>query len=118
MSAARLAEIANDLPGRDRKAEHIRLALDPKMQLGADFFAEYGFEHQALTFVVGETFLGPVLLFLHLVTLFWFWSFRGAANTIKLIVAPPIKCAFPATDRNKGAYAFPRTLGEFANFFW
>jgi isopentenyl-diphosphate delta-isomerase len=46
--AAAPSEIANDLPGRDRKAEHIRLALDQKMQLGADFFAEYGFEHQAL----------------------------------------------------------------------
>jgi isopentenyl-diphosphate delta-isomerase len=37
-----------DLPGRDRKAEHIRLALDPGMQLGTDFFADYSFEHRAL----------------------------------------------------------------------
>jgi len=51
VSAASLtaaANPANDLPGRDRKAEHIRLALDPRMQLGADLFAEYVFEHQAL----------------------------------------------------------------------
>jgi isopentenyl-diphosphate delta-isomerase len=33
---------------RDRKAEHIRLALDPRMQLGHSFFDEYGFEHEAL----------------------------------------------------------------------
>jgi isopentenyl-diphosphate delta-isomerase len=37
-----------DLPGRDRKAEHIRLALEERMQLGVDFFSEYTFEHQAL----------------------------------------------------------------------
>ena len=52
MSTAPLLELganaANDLPGRDRKAEHIRLALDPRMQLGADYFAEYSFAHQAL----------------------------------------------------------------------
>lgn len=33
---------------RDRKAEHIRLALDPGMQLGHSFFDEYRFEHEAL----------------------------------------------------------------------
>ncbi len=33
---------------RDRKAEHIRLALDPGMQLGHSFFDEYSFEHEAL----------------------------------------------------------------------
>ncbi|HEY0781715.1 MAG TPA: type 2 isopentenyl-diphosphate Delta-isomerase [Thermoanaerobaculia bacterium] len=33
---------------RDRKAEHIRLALDPRMQLGASAFDAYQFEHQAL----------------------------------------------------------------------
>ena len=33
---------------RDRKAEHIRLALDPRMQLGHSFFDEYHFEHEAL----------------------------------------------------------------------
>jgi isopentenyl-diphosphate delta-isomerase len=37
-----------ELPGRDRKAEHIELALDRRMQLGTDFFAEYSFPHQAL----------------------------------------------------------------------
>jgi isopentenyl-diphosphate Delta-isomerase len=35
-------------PERDRKAEHIRLALDERMQLGRSAFDEYRFEHQAL----------------------------------------------------------------------
>jgi isopentenyl-diphosphate delta-isomerase len=34
--------------GRDRKAEHIRLALEPRMQLGASAFDEYRFGHEAL----------------------------------------------------------------------
>lgn len=34
--------------GRDRKAEHIRLALDERMQLGASAFDEYRFGHEAL----------------------------------------------------------------------
>jgi len=33
---------------RDRKAEHIRLALDPRMQLGGNAFDEYRFGHEAL----------------------------------------------------------------------
>jgi isopentenyl-diphosphate delta-isomerase len=33
---------------RDRKAEHIRLALDQRMQLGHSFFDDYRFEHEAL----------------------------------------------------------------------
>lgn len=33
---------------RDRKAEHIDLALDERMQLGARFFDELHFDHQAL----------------------------------------------------------------------
>ena len=33
---------------RDRKAEHIRLALDPRMQLGGSVFDEYRFGHAAL----------------------------------------------------------------------
>lgn len=33
---------------RDRKAEHIRLALDERMQLGLHSFDEYAFEHEAL----------------------------------------------------------------------
>jgi isopentenyl-diphosphate delta-isomerase len=33
---------------RDRKAEHIRLALDERMQLGRSFFDDYRFEHEAL----------------------------------------------------------------------
>ncbi len=35
-------------PARDRKLEHIRLALDPRMQQGANPFAEWSFEHRAL----------------------------------------------------------------------
>jgi len=34
--------------GRDRKAEHIRLALDQRMQLGRNFFDDYRFEPEAL----------------------------------------------------------------------
>jgi isopentenyl-diphosphate delta-isomerase len=33
---------------RDRKAEHIRLALDERMQLGRSVFEEWAFEHRAL----------------------------------------------------------------------
>jgi isopentenyl-diphosphate Delta-isomerase len=33
---------------RDRKAEHIRLALDRGTQLGGSYFEEYAFEHMAL----------------------------------------------------------------------
>jgi isopentenyl-diphosphate delta-isomerase len=33
---------------RDRKAEHIRLALDSKNQAGGSFFDDYAFEHNAL----------------------------------------------------------------------
>jgi isopentenyl-diphosphate delta-isomerase len=36
------------LPERDRKLEHIRLALEERMQLGRNFFDEYRFEHAAL----------------------------------------------------------------------
>ncbi len=35
-------------PERDRKAEHIRLALEQRMQLGANYFDDYHFEHAAL----------------------------------------------------------------------
>jgi isopentenyl-diphosphate delta-isomerase len=33
---------------RDRKAEHIRLALDATNQAGRSFFDDYAFEHNAL----------------------------------------------------------------------
>jgi isopentenyl-diphosphate delta-isomerase len=33
---------------RDRKAEHIQLALEQRMQLGGNYFDEYRFEHAAL----------------------------------------------------------------------
>jgi isopentenyl-diphosphate delta-isomerase len=35
-------------PERDRKAEHIQLALERRMQLAAGFFDDYRLEHQAL----------------------------------------------------------------------
>ena len=41
-------ERSGDASSRDRKAEHIRLALQESMQLGAHFFDRYGFEHCAL----------------------------------------------------------------------
>lgn len=37
-----------DTPAVDRKADHIRLALDERMQLGVDPFADWSFEHNAL----------------------------------------------------------------------
>jgi len=49
---------------RDRKAEHIRLALDQRMQLGVNYFDEYHFEHAALPEIdfddidIGVDFLG------------------------------------------------------------
>lgn len=39
---------AAELLDRDRKAEHIRLALDARMQLGTNPFDEYRFGHEAL----------------------------------------------------------------------
>ena len=39
---------------RDRKAEHIRLALDQRMQLGHSFFDDYRFEHEALPEIDAE----------------------------------------------------------------
>lgn len=58
---------------RDRKAEHIRLALDQRMQLGANFFDDYHFEHEALpeldlasidlgTEFVGRRLAAPLLI--------------------------------------------------------
>lgn len=40
--------VAQQAAGRDRKAEHIQLALQEHMQLGANFFDAYTFEHCAL----------------------------------------------------------------------
>ena len=39
---------ASEATDRDRKAEHIRLALDGRMQHGTSFFDDYRFEHVAL----------------------------------------------------------------------
>jgi isopentenyl-diphosphate Delta-isomerase len=46
--SARQAPQAPVLDLRDRKAEHIRLALDPRMQLGGNAFDAYRFGHAAL----------------------------------------------------------------------
>ncbi len=49
---------------RDRKLEHIRLALEERMQLGRNFFDEYRFDHAALPEIdlgavdTGVSFLG------------------------------------------------------------
>jgi isopentenyl-diphosphate delta-isomerase len=52
---------------RDRKLEHIRLALENRMQLGGRFFDEYAFDHEALPEIdmdeieIGTSFLGKEL---------------------------------------------------------
>jgi len=50
MSPRRRAETALDsrLVGRDRKAEHIRLALEPRMQHERNYFEDWRLEHRAL----------------------------------------------------------------------
>ncbi len=50
MSRPRRLESAVDAMtlGRDRKAEHIRLALDPRMQLERSYFDDWQIEHRAL----------------------------------------------------------------------
>jgi isopentenyl-diphosphate Delta-isomerase len=42
-----MAEMA-EMAERDRKAEHIQLALEPRMQVAAGYFDDYLFEHRAL----------------------------------------------------------------------
>ncbi len=42
------AGTAQSVLERDRKAEHIRLALEKRMQLGGNYFDEYHFDHEAL----------------------------------------------------------------------
>lgn len=62
-----------ELPGRDRKAEHIELALDDRMQVRRHFFEEYRFEHEALpetdmadvdlgTDFLGKRLAAPILI--------------------------------------------------------
>lgn len=41
-------EEADEQPVRDRKAEHLRLALERRMQLEVNYFDHYAFEHRAL----------------------------------------------------------------------
>ncbi len=50
MKAAKVSSpaVAIESPGRDRKAEHIDLALQDRMQVHGSYFEEYVFEHEAL----------------------------------------------------------------------
>jgi isopentenyl-diphosphate Delta-isomerase len=72
--------------GRDRKAEHIRLALEQRMQLGVNYFDEYHFEHAALPEIdfddidIGVEFLGRRLAAPLLVS-----SMTGGTETAGLI---------------------------------
>lgn len=65
--AAEAPSTPQDSAERDRKAEHIALALDRRMQLDASFFDDYGFVHQALPEIdlaeidTSVTFLGKRL---------------------------------------------------------
>jgi isopentenyl-diphosphate delta-isomerase len=69
MSPSRRAESALDARalGRDRKAEHIRLALEPRMQLESNYFEDWRLEHRALPEIdydeidTSVTFLGKRL---------------------------------------------------------
>lgn len=63
----RPALATSEPPPRDRKAEHIRLALDPALRPPKNFFDDYRFEHRALPEIdyddidVSCTFLGRPL---------------------------------------------------------
>ncbi len=48
MSATAALSAGAAPPERDRKLEHIRLALEERMQLGQNFFDDYRFDHAAL----------------------------------------------------------------------
>jgi isopentenyl-diphosphate delta-isomerase len=58
------APASGDAPERDRKLEHIRLALEERMQLGRSFFDHYRFDNKALPEIdfdsidTGVSFLG------------------------------------------------------------
>jgi isopentenyl-diphosphate delta-isomerase len=60
-------EACGDAPERDRKLEHIRLALEERMQLGRNFFDDYRFDNKALPEIdlasidTGVSFLGKRL---------------------------------------------------------
>jgi isopentenyl-diphosphate delta-isomerase len=66
-SKARLSLKAAAPPEPDRKADHLRLAMDRRMQLGASYFESWAFEHQALPELdlarieTGVSFLGKRL---------------------------------------------------------
>jgi isopentenyl-diphosphate delta-isomerase len=65
--SASTSDPLSQVPERDRKAEHIELALERRMQVEANFFEEYYFEHQALPEMdlaevdISTTFLGRPL---------------------------------------------------------
>ncbi len=46
--ATGISPVRPQAPERDRKAEHVELALDARMQLEGGFFDDYAFEHRAL----------------------------------------------------------------------
>ncbi len=48
MTALTATSVGTAPPERDRKLEHIRLALEERMQLGRSYFDDYRFEHAAL----------------------------------------------------------------------
>jgi isopentenyl-diphosphate delta-isomerase len=58
------APVSGDAPERDRKLEHIKLALEERMQLGVSFFDDYRFDNAALPEIdldsidTGVSFLG------------------------------------------------------------
>ena len=66
-SNGQLAALPPDPPERDRKAEHIRLALDERMQVSGNLFEDLVFEHRALPEIdfdeidLSVTFLGKPL---------------------------------------------------------
>jgi isopentenyl-diphosphate delta-isomerase len=73
-------------PERDRKLEHIRLALEERMQLGRSYFDDYRFEHAALPEIdlaeidTGVDFLGRRLAAPLLIS-----SMTGGTETAGLI---------------------------------
>jgi isopentenyl-diphosphate Delta-isomerase len=73
-------------PERDRKLEHIRLALEERMQLGRSYFDDYRFEHAALPEIdlteidTGVDFLGKRLAAPLLIS-----SMTGGTETAGLI---------------------------------
>ena len=81
-----MSTVVTALPERDRKLEHIRLALEERMQLGRSYFDDYRFEHAALPEIdlaaidTGVDFLGRRLAAPLLIS-----SMTGGTETAGLI---------------------------------